>query len=216
MKKVAVILWTVASACVSTVRADLGQTRLQIEAKYGKQVGNSIPDIDGSVHWPASIQDRNSKVYKRPPQYAVVYRSGKSKIMVHYNDKGIVTMVIYECSDARVDAFSETDLPSFLEQSGFASVAAFKPVSFVDQYYRSHLPDTPFAIDNVTYLSIRWSDSDADAMIQRLTGQTAEKAKITEIELITGEALGDLQKSGDRWKQFGDVVKQITGLRPGP
>jgi len=29
----------------------------------------------------------------------VSIRSGKSKIMVHYNDKGIVTMVIYECSD---------------------------------------------------------------------------------------------------------------------
>ena len=29
----------VVCACVSTVRADLGQTRFQIEAKYGKQVG---------------------------------------------------------------------------------------------------------------------------------------------------------------------------------
>jgi hypothetical protein len=136
--------------------------------------------------------------------------------MVHYNDKGIVTMVIYECSVPSVDEFSETDLRSFLEQNGFASVAAFKPGSYVDQYCRSHVPDTLFAIDNATYLSITWSDSSVDAAIARLTEETAEKPKITEIELITGEALGDLQKSGDRWKQFGDVVKQITGLRPGP
>jgi hypothetical protein len=136
--------------------------------------------------------------------------------MVHYNDKGIVTMVIYECSDPTVDEFGETDLRSFLEQNGFASAAAFKPGSYVDEYYRSHVPDTLFTIGHATYLSIRWSDSGVDAMIERLPGQTAEKAKVTEIELITVEALGELQKSGDRWNQFGDTVKQITGLRPGP
>ena len=114
------------------------------------------------------------------------------------------------------DEFSETDLRSFLEQNGFASVAAFKPGSYVDEYYRSHVPDTLFIVGDATYLSISRSDSGVDAMIARLTGQTAEKPKVTEIELITLEALGDLQKSGDRWNQFGNIVKQITGLRPGP
>jgi hypothetical protein len=151
MKKVVLTIWAVVCACVSTVRADLGQTRFQIEAKYGKQVGYSIPDINDLAPWPASIQDRTGKVYKRPPQYACVYRSGKSKIMVHYNDKEIVTTVIYDCSDPSVDEFSEIDLRSFLEQNGFASVAAFKPGSYVDKYYRSHVPDTLFSIGDATY-----------------------------------------------------------------
>jgi len=73
MKKVVVIIWAVVCACVSTVRADLGQTRFQIEAEYGKQVGYSFPDIDDQTPWPANIQDRNGKVHKRPPQYACVY-----------------------------------------------------------------------------------------------------------------------------------------------
>ena len=124
-------------------------------------------------------------------------------------------MVISECSDPTVDEFSETDLRSFLEQNGFASVAAFKPGSYADEYYRSHLPDTLFTIGNATYLSITWSDSGLDATITRLSGQTAEKPKRTEIKLITVEALSELQKSGDRWNQFGDIVKQITGLRMG-
>ena len=86
----------------------------------------------------------------------------------------------------------------------------------MDEYYRSHLPDTLFTIGDSTFLSISWSDSGIDAMIARLTGQTAEKPKLIESELITVEALGDLQKSGNRWNQFGNIVKQITGLRPGP
>ena len=73
MKKVVVIIWAVVCACVSTVRADLGQTRFQIEAEYGKQVGYSFPDIDDQTPWPANIQDRNGKVHKRPPQYPCVY-----------------------------------------------------------------------------------------------------------------------------------------------
>jgi hypothetical protein len=84
------------------------------------------------------------------------------------------------------------------------------------EYHRSHVADTLFTIGDATYLSISWSDSGLDARIARLTGQAPEKPKLTEIELITLEALGDLQKSGNRWNQFGDIVKQITGLRPGP
>jgi hypothetical protein len=55
MKKVVVIIWAVVCACVSTVRADLGQNRFQIEAKYGKQVGYSVPEINDLAPWPARL-----------------------------------------------------------------------------------------------------------------------------------------------------------------
>ena len=107
--------------------ADLGDTRAQIEAKYGKEI---LPDLSS---FPASIQGADGKEYKRPKGYFFSeyddHRDDSNHqigVAVHYNAKGIVTAVSYTSRIAKVgevltmtkNGFNNDDLKYFLWSNG--------------------------------------------------------------------------------------------------
>lgn len=107
--------------------ADLGDTRAQIEAKYGKEI---LPDLSS---FPASIQGADGKEYKRPKGYFLSeyddHRDNTDHqigVGVHYNAKSIVTAVSYTSRIAKVGEFStmtkngfnDDDLKYFLWSNG--------------------------------------------------------------------------------------------------
>jgi hypothetical protein len=187
--------------------ADLGLTKAQIEAKYGKGI-----DASEGVYCSASVKDANGKLLKRPEPFSLTYRDANReiKVGVHFNSKGIATDVAYRTggtSETMSRKFTNDDLRYFMQINGFSTN---QRVLSEYAYFREGSALYPLDF-NGNFISVSWDAEGglraggADGMLVPNTGETYTRPVM--IEFRTAESLTDqFVIAPKQWDEFKKAV----------
>jgi hypothetical protein len=187
--------------------ADLGLTKAQIEAEYGKPVQY--------WHFPVTILGKDGKQYKVPGSFWTTYEDSQTKaqlgklkeIYIHYNTKGIVNAVTYRA----VEAFGRTAAPSEFTDVDFRSLLNSNGVTNWDRHHLDRAfgyPDFPprlgdrrISLDDEHYLALEFYTTDEFGMY--IPGLTEEKdALVSGIKLWTPESLVEFNQFSRQLEKF--------------
>jgi hypothetical protein len=208
-------------AAVTAYAADLGATRSQIEAAYGKPV-----ELHGDNYLPESVRDAEGKEHKRPAAFYTGYQVGDLGVWVHYNDKGLVNEVSYNYfQNGKFRCFGDEDFKRFLGLNGFTTenryLSAYKFNSLTDTNFGDTLYPLGYSRDGKyttdCYLKLEWTGPEGGLPLERAPRPDEVPAedranlenRVDWISFVTLEALNDHQKSQNEWQAYDKLARRL-------